>query len=203
MMDSMGGGVGAPPTTAVLTTLMPVTAVAAPVSVAPSVSTAVRPPPQQPGPKREIRRCSDPARSQNLWDAIKAVRMQKQIPAITRMSRYMNRFYQIKKGRAITNLFRLWFFETIPHFLLLFAVQTKRSASWTRPWKTTSSNWRRKSGLRAPNPGLRRMPTAFPPPTCCRESGTTGTASTVTRVGRWFSVTAATVSTTNPASSLP
>ena len=49
---------------------------------------------------REVRRSSDPARAQQLWDAIKAVRMQKQIPAITRMSRYMNRFYQIKKDET-------------------------------------------------------------------------------------------------------
>ena len=67
----------------------------------PGTQPQPQPQPQQPpGPKREVRRCSDPARAQNLWDAIKAVRMQKQIPAITRMSRYMNRFYQIKKGKG-------------------------------------------------------------------------------------------------------
>ena len=49
------------------------------------------------GGTRAIRRLMDPSRAQQLWDAIKAVRQQKQIPAITRMSRYMNRFYQIKK----------------------------------------------------------------------------------------------------------
>ena len=48
--------------------------------------------------KRETRRVSDPSRAQQLWDAIGAVRAQKQIPAITRMSRYMNRFYQVNKG---------------------------------------------------------------------------------------------------------
>ncbi len=52
---------------------------------------------------RDVRRCSDPSRAQQLWDAIKAVRAQKQIPAITRMSRYMNRFYRVKKGKLEKN----------------------------------------------------------------------------------------------------
>ena len=47
---------------------------------------------------RETRRVSDPARAQQLWDAVTAVRSQKQIPAIVRMSRYMNRFYTVNKG---------------------------------------------------------------------------------------------------------
>lgn len=51
------------------------------------------------GGGRDIRRSSEPFRAQQLWDAIRAVRGQKQIPAITRMARYMNRFYQIKKGK--------------------------------------------------------------------------------------------------------
>ncbi len=37
---------------------------------------------------RELRRQSDSLRAQHLWDAIKAVRAQKQIPAIPRMARY-------------------------------------------------------------------------------------------------------------------
>lgn len=36
---------------------------------------------------REIRRNSDSLRAQHLWDAIRAVRAQKQIPAIPRMAR--------------------------------------------------------------------------------------------------------------------
>ena len=42
---------------------------------------------------REIRRQSDPLRAQHLWDAIRAVRLQKQIPAIPRMGRYMHRYH--------------------------------------------------------------------------------------------------------------
>lgn len=53
--------------------------------------------------RREVRRCSEPSRAQQLWDAITAVRAQKQIPAITRMSRYMNRFYQVNKGMLIAH----------------------------------------------------------------------------------------------------
>ena len=99
----MGGAVAAPP--AVLSTLVPVNIVSAvppPPSVAPVLAMIPATAPPPPGPKREVRRCSDPARAQNLWDAIKAVRMQKQIPAITRMSRYMARFYQVKKGKDET-----------------------------------------------------------------------------------------------------
>ena len=74
-----------------------------PVDPAPPASTAG--PATKPGPgeawyNRETRRVSDPARAQQLWDAIVAVRQQKQIPAIVRMSRYMNRFYQVKKGES-------------------------------------------------------------------------------------------------------
>ncbi len=36
---------------------------------------------------REVRRNSDSLRAQHLWDAIRAVRAQKQIPAIPRMAR--------------------------------------------------------------------------------------------------------------------
>ena len=42
---------------------------------------------------REIRRQSEPLRAQHLWDAIRAVRLQKQIPAIPRMGRYMHRYH--------------------------------------------------------------------------------------------------------------
>ena len=38
---------------------------------------------------REVRRNSDSLRAQHLWDAIRAVRAQKQIPAIPRMARYV------------------------------------------------------------------------------------------------------------------
>ena len=42
---------------------------------------------------RVCRRQSDPLRAQHLWDAIRAVRLQKQIPAIPRMGRYMHRYH--------------------------------------------------------------------------------------------------------------
>jgi len=73
---------------ATISGLHPTAAVAA--AVGPPINTL----------SREVRRCSDSSRAQMLWDAIKAVRMQKQIPAITRMSRYMNRFYHIKKDET-------------------------------------------------------------------------------------------------------
>ena len=41
---------------------------------------------------REVRRNSDSLRAQHLWDAIRAVRAQKQIPAIPRMARYCLNF---------------------------------------------------------------------------------------------------------------
>ena len=53
---------------------------------------------------RELRRQSDSLRAQHLWDAIRAVRQQKQVPAIQRMSRYMNRFYGISKEQTQTLL---------------------------------------------------------------------------------------------------
>ena len=40
---------------------------------------------------QEIRRVSDPDKAQIIWDGIKTVRAQKQIPALPRLSRYMNR----------------------------------------------------------------------------------------------------------------
>lgn len=46
---------------------------------------------------RELRRQSDSLRAQHLWDAIKAVRAQKQIPAIPRMARYMSRYHGLTK----------------------------------------------------------------------------------------------------------
>uniref|UniRef100_A0A0K2V833 SCAN domaincontaining protein 3like [Acyrthosiphon pisum] n=1 Tax=Lepeophtheirus salmonis TaxID=72036 RepID=A0A0K2V833_LEPSM len=49
---------------------------------------------------KETRRISSSGRAQQLWDAIKAVRLQKQIPAITRMGRYMSRYYQLKKDET-------------------------------------------------------------------------------------------------------
>jgi len=77
--------------------LIPATAVSG-LHPAAAVAAAVGPPINTYA--REVRRCSDSSRAQMLWDAIKAVRMQKQIPAITRMSRYMNRFYHIKKDET-------------------------------------------------------------------------------------------------------
>jgi len=47
--------------------------------------------------QREIRRTSDPERGQQIWDGIKTVRAQKQIPALPRLSRYMNRNYKLGK----------------------------------------------------------------------------------------------------------
>lgn len=44
---------------------------------------------------RELRRQSDSLRAQHLWDAIKAVRCQKQIPAIPRMARYTEQFIYV------------------------------------------------------------------------------------------------------------
>lgn len=46
---------------------------------------------------REVRRNSDSLRAQHLWDAIRAVRAQKQIPAIPRMARYMTRHHGLSK----------------------------------------------------------------------------------------------------------
>jgi len=63
--------------------------------------------PDEPSWVRETRRVSDPSRAQQLWDAIVAVRSQKQIPAIVRISRYMNRFYQVKKGKICTTMLDL------------------------------------------------------------------------------------------------
>jgi hypothetical protein len=40
---------------------------------------------------KEIRRVSDPDKAQIIWDGIKTVRAQKQIPALPRLSRYMYR----------------------------------------------------------------------------------------------------------------
>ena len=42
---------------------------------------------------QEIRRVSDPDKAQIIWDGIKTVRAQKQIPALPRLSRYMNRWF--------------------------------------------------------------------------------------------------------------
>ncbi len=66
----------------------------------PSAGPASKPGPGEPWWNRETRRVSDPSRAQQLWDAIVAVRAQKQIPAIVRMSRYMNRFYQVNKEQT-------------------------------------------------------------------------------------------------------
>ena len=44
------------------------------------------------GIMKEIRRVSDPDKAQIIWDGIKTVRAQKQIPALPRLSRYMNRY---------------------------------------------------------------------------------------------------------------
>ena len=41
---------------------------------------------------KEIRRVSDPDKAQIIWDGIKTVRAQKQIPALPRLSRYMHRY---------------------------------------------------------------------------------------------------------------
>jgi len=46
---------------------------------------------------KEIRRVSDPDKAQIIWDGIKTVRAQKQIPALPRLSRYMNRNYKLDK----------------------------------------------------------------------------------------------------------
>ena len=45
------------------------------------------------GIMKEIRRVSDPDKAQIIWDGIKTVRAQKQIPALPRLSRYMNRYH--------------------------------------------------------------------------------------------------------------
>lgn len=49
------------------------------------------------GIMKEIRRVSDPDKAQIIWDGIKTVRAQKQIPALPRLSRYMNRNYKLDK----------------------------------------------------------------------------------------------------------
>lgn len=46
---------------------------------------------------KETRRVSDPDKAQIIWDGIKTVRAQKQIPALPRLSRYMNRNYKLDK----------------------------------------------------------------------------------------------------------
>jgi len=46
---------------------------------------------------KEMRRVSDPDKAQIIWDGIKTVRAQKQIPALPRLSRYMNRNYKLDK----------------------------------------------------------------------------------------------------------
>ena len=48
---------------------------------------------------REVRRNSDSLRAQHLWDAIRAVRAQKQIPAIPRIAT----LYVLNQGPMITD----------------------------------------------------------------------------------------------------
>lgn len=129
--------------------------------------------PGDPAWRRETRRVSDPGLAQKLWDAILAVRAQKQIPAIVRMSRYMNRFYQINKGGSPRA-------GPAPRFsrprclLMASPFQRRPSACWTPRWRTTWSSWSARSAPRGKSRAWRRRPTACPPPTCCRARRTTG-----------------------------
>lgn len=69
-------------------TYTPLTTVTVPVTDALAIESRI---------VREVRRNSDSLRAQHLWDAIRAVRAQKQIPAIPRMARYMTRHHGLSK----------------------------------------------------------------------------------------------------------
>ena len=62
-------------------TYTPLTTVTVPVTDALAVESRI---------VREVRRNSDSLRAQHLWDAIRAVRAQKQIPAIRRIATLMS-----------------------------------------------------------------------------------------------------------------
>ena len=56
---------------------------------------------------KEIRRVSDPDKAQIIWDGIKTVRAQKQIPALPRLSRYM---YRLELLLQFIRCVRVFFF---------------------------------------------------------------------------------------------
>lgn len=45
------------------------------------------------------RRVSCPQITQQLWDAIKTIRYQRQVPDIDRISRYMSRVHNVSQGK--------------------------------------------------------------------------------------------------------
>jgi len=110
---------------------------------------------------KEIRRVSDPDKAQIIWDGIKTVRAQKQIPALPRLSRYMNRNYKLDKDTT--------------QRLLDLAVEDNLV------------KLHKKVGTKGNKAGVEedayRLPT-FPQRICCHMRGMTGIASTATREGR-------------------
>lgn len=47
------------------------------------------------------RRVACPQITQHLWDAIKVIRSQRQIPNVTRITRYMSRVHGAKEGKNV------------------------------------------------------------------------------------------------------
>ena len=47
------------------------------------------------------RRVACPQVTQHLWDAIKIIRSQRQVPNVTRITRYMSRVHNAKEGMSI------------------------------------------------------------------------------------------------------
>jgi len=47
------------------------------------------------------RRVACPQITQHLWDAIKVIRIQRQIPNMTRITRYMSRVHGAKEGENV------------------------------------------------------------------------------------------------------
>ena len=77
---------------------------------------------------RELRRQSDPLRAQHLWDAIRAVRLQKQIPAIPRMGRYMHRYHGLTND-ATQRLLDLAIEDNLIKVFKLFNLETYRTTA--------------------------------------------------------------------------
>jgi hypothetical protein len=49
------------------------------------------------------RRVACPQITQHLWDAIKIIRSQRQVPNVTRITRYMSRVHGAKEGKNVEN----------------------------------------------------------------------------------------------------
>jgi hypothetical protein len=50
------------------------------------------------------RRVACPQITQHLWDAIKIIRSQRQVPNVTRITRYMSRVHGAKEGKNINRI---------------------------------------------------------------------------------------------------